>query len=350
MSIVGFHRLVYPEIIATTGLSTAVISATNQKVMFMLNIPKTGNLTHVSFRTGSVTTPATINIRLETLDSTGLPTGTLINASATGSQSSPLANTNYEVSLAGSIAVSKNTKIAVVFECPSGTPNLQLTRITTPFGTATTQPYTGIYNGTAWTKQGTVGIAALKYDDNTYPYLEGVYPPMSMTASNYNSSTVSFDEAGNLFTVPFQCQVTGFWSYIATATGTFDNVLYDASNNVLATVADNSQVGFVGSSSVRINRMNTPVVLEANTQYRQTMKSTNTTNIAARLLQFDSAAIQEVISGGDDLTYTRRKGTGSWTDTANSRMLMGLIIDGVNESGSSGKFKIMTAGGLVDIS
>lgn len=348
--ITELHRLLYPEPIATTGFSTINLTGTTIKAMHMVNVPKSGNLTHIAFRTVAVTAPETINIRLETLNSIGEPTGTLIDASATASQAAPAANTNYEVALAAPVAVTKNAKIAIVYECPAGAPNVQIARLVTPFGTLGSQPYTGLYNGATWAKQATIGICALKYDDGTYPYLEGCYPPMVMAATNFNNTTVAFDEAGNLFTVPFQCQVAGFWVYLSTALGAFDHYLYDTSNNVLATVTDTSLIGQSAGAAVRIQRLNTPVILEPNTQYRQTIKSTNATNIASRYMTFDSAAIQSVVSGSDDFVQTQRKGAGAWAEVTNRRSIMGLIIDGINESGSTGKFKVMTAGGLVDIS
>lgn len=349
MSLATFKRLIYPEMIVTTGFSTSSLTATNNKYIAILTAPKTGNITHVNFRTVSVSAPETIQIRLETIDSSGVPTGTLINANATGSQTSPVANTNYETALTGSVPVTKGQLFAVVFSCPSGTPNVQFSRLTTPYASMTNFPYAASFNGTVWTKLANVPIIALKYDDNTYPYLDGCYPPMVMSATNFNTTTAAFDEAGNLFTVPFQCRVVGTWTYVATAAGTFDSVIYDSSDNVLASSTDLLNQALVVSGASRMNLFNTPIILEPNTQYRVTTKSTNTTNVSTRFLTFDSTAIQEV-TGVQDFTYTQRKGSGAWTDTANKRALIGLVIDQVNESGSTGKFKIMTAGGLVDIS
>lgn len=350
MSLVELKRILYPEPIVATGVTSTVINSTSIKLAHMLNVPKSGNISHIVFRTVAVTTPATIQVRIETLSSIGEPTGTLIHANATASQASPAANTNYELALAAPVAVTKNTKIAIVYDCPVGSPNLALARLATPFGSIASQPYTLNYNGSAWTKQSSVGVCALKYDDGSYPYLEGVYPPMTMAATSFNTSTVAFDEAGNLFTLPIECQVNGFWVFMSNATGGFDNVLYDASDNVLASVSDTSQIGIVSGGTVRINRLNTPIILQPNTQYRQTVKATDAVNSATRYMTFDSAAIQEVIPGGDTFTYTQRKGSGAWSQTTNRRVLMGLLIDQVNDLGSTGKFKIMTSGGLVDVS
>lgn len=350
MSLVEFNRILYPEPFPGNAFSTSIISSNTMRFAHIINIPKTGNLSHIGFRTGAVTSAATLRVRVETLDSTGTPTGTLIDANATGSQASPATNTNYEVALAGNVAVTKNQRVAVVIDAPSGTVNLQLTRLSAANYAMLAIPYTNFYNDVTWTKQATSPVLALKYDDGTYPYLPSCFPPSSFSAITFNDTTVAFDEAGNKFTLPMECRVVGFWSNLGTTTGLFTNKLYDASDNVIASQADTSAQTLFGGSAVKIERLDTPVILQPDTIYRQTLDSTDNTNKTSRRLNFDSTAISEVMQGGADIQYTQRKGSGAWTDTPAARMFIGLIIDQINNLGSTGKFKIMTAGGLVDIS
>lgn len=73
----------------------SAIADNNDKVAFVLQAPKTGTLARVAFLTGTVTSAATIGLRIETVSATsgGVPSGTLYDAAGTGSQATPAATT-----------------------------------------------------------------------------------------------------------------------------------------------------------------------------------------------------------------------------------------------------------------
>ena len=117
----------------------------------MVMVPRTGTLTHVGFGTGTVTSAAAIQLRLETM-STFNPSGTLYAANATGSQAVPSTNTYYRVPINGGLGVpvTQGDRVAVVLSCPSGSPNLQ---VATVYGHGNYGPVTGwgsSYDGAEW--------------------------------------------------------------------------------------------------------------------------------------------------------------------------------------------------------
>src|SRR5688572_2287311 len=75
----------YPRMIGATGAVAPVVSltldASGEKIGWVLQAAATGAIDAIWFRTGTVTTGDTVDVRIETVDpSTGLPTGTLWSA------------------------------------------------------------------------------------------------------------------------------------------------------------------------------------------------------------------------------------------------------------------------------
>src|SRR5688572_25458479 len=75
------------------------IDASGEKSSFVIQVPKTGSITHVGFRVASVSSSQTLRAGIETL-SGGAPSGSQYGGSAVGTQASPAADTFYEVALA----------------------------------------------------------------------------------------------------------------------------------------------------------------------------------------------------------------------------------------------------------
>lgn len=191
------------------------ITATTHRSAFIVRAPRSGTLTHVGFSTGAVTVAATIQVRLETMPQGQFsPTGTLYHANATGSQSSPAANTYYRVPINGGagVSVTAGDWIPVVLSCPSGSPNLTLA-VSRGSNAINLQIQTAFFNGTNWVDRrfGTTPVQFEFSDAPTTPNMGSLpisllnYPLMYLNSTN----AVTGDECGMRISLPFAARCRG---------------------------------------------------------------------------------------------------------------------------------------------
>lgn len=314
-------------------LANMVIDAADEKIAFIFKIGKTGTISKVGFKTGSVTTGATFDVRLETVDlTTGDPTGTLLATNSNGSLVVADADDFLwlTASLTTAVAVTRGDLVAVVIVNPSGSPgNMQIMAVA--YG-QNRFPYSDLFT-TSWTKQGDNRNpnCALEYDDGTYALHTGVYPIKLTPTDTYNSAS-SPDERGLIFQFPFPVQIAGVFM-IMDLDGDADIVLYDSDGStVLETISldkDVRELTTIGGWNFPFDNTNE---LSANTNYRVALKPTTTTNIGLATLETDTAAIMDSFEGGQNFHYTSRTDAGAWTETTTKRPVIGLLLDGFDDS------------------
>lgn len=322
----------------TLATAQAIVDNTDDRVAFIFCVPKTGNITKVGFRVAAVTTAQTIRVSLCTVDAaTGDPTTTLYGGSAAGTQASPTANTFFEVTLGTQASATLGDVIAVVlqFNTTAGSITISpgLTSILGRAGQAF--PYMDVF-GTAWTKGAATGVncipmCTIGYSDGTYPF-NGMTPGATTAPAvvTFNNGSTP-DEIGNRFTVPFPCQVSGFWT-TADIDGDVEFVLYDSANAVLATVLIDKDEEAVATAAYHTYRPFAPVTLVANAVYRLVAKPTSTTSLSVYRMTIAAAAMMEQMSGGTTWYETSRTDAGSWTDTPTQRIYgSGLFFDGFHD-------------------
>jgi len=194
------------------------LDADGEKLAFIMHAPKTGTISKVCFRTGTVTTGATVDVRLETVDATtGDPTGTLLGTNSNGAQVIADANDNvfFTTALTTGVAVTKGDLMAVVIVVPTGA-NLALVDLADDSGSSgPIFPYSTQFAAAAWTKSATGSgiICALEYNDGSYAYQPLMWPLSATQTDTFNNSS-SPDERGNKLSLPFPARVTGFWVWV----------------------------------------------------------------------------------------------------------------------------------------
>jgi hypothetical protein len=316
--------------------SLCAMSASGHKCALVFRIPKTGNITTVGIRTGTVTASDALSVGLYTVDTgTGNPTATAYGSMAAGVQSSVSSNTFYPVALGASASATQGDVVAVVIAFNSYVSgNLYISGV----GTNDTYsfPYADRYDGSSWTKSTSPIVTTVLYNDGT---VENIGPAAyaSVTNTTFNSGS-NPDEIAVKFKLPFPYRVKGFWAVAtaAAAGGDFDVVLYDASGNQLASVSfDGDQMGTTGSGGNFVQAFfNTPQVCQANQWYRLALKPTTTSNVRRSNLSVYSAAYMDALAGGQNFIMSTRMDGGSWTDSTTDRPLMGLVIDQLAAGGS----------------
>jgi hypothetical protein len=297
----------------------------------IFQVPKDGDITDVKFATRAVTTGCTIDARIETLDASGDPSNTLVNAGA--NVNIVVADTDdfvfKEGTLGTAATVTAGQYIAVALRVAAGTPNLQLGYSAPILGTGL--PYRSDNTSGAFVKATTPPIILIKYSgDSGYTTVPGMPPARTVTANTYNSGSTP-DERGNLFVPPVSMRVVGLVTYYAT-TNDCEFVLYDSSDTVLGTATVD------GTNKVNNNILTflfdqDYIDLTKGESYRIVCKpgGSNVNLYVMDGVDFDAF-------GGltsSDICYTARTNGGSWSETTTSVTAITLIATGITTSSGS---------------
>jgi hypothetical protein len=310
-----------------------------------MRAPKAGNVHKLDFRTNTVTTGATIEVRLETVDATtGLPTGTLFGTN-TNNASVVIAgaddSTWFAVALTADAAVTLGDVVAIVFKNPSSSfGNMEVGAYT-----ADSQSSSGYVVSQAAAKVTAVNpLAALEYDDGTYSYIPGVWPVETFTTVSFNNTSTP-DEIGLRFSIPFPARIAGAWFWMDGDSGPFSVHLYgsDGATNLFTAVAiDNDQISQASTTGGIMFVKFSPQTLTASTNYRLVLEPTSATNISLFTFDVDTtvgAALLDAYPGGDEFHYTTAKNPaaeGDWTQTLTRRPFIGLLFDQVSNTTGGG--------------
>jgi hypothetical protein len=322
-----------------------VLDASGEKAAFIFRVPKTGNITKIGWRTGTVTTADDVVVSLETVDVSGHPSGTAYGGSA--GTTVALVNTNdnlwFWTTLTTQASATAGDVVAVVISITFVNGNLQI---------ATDQPNLGYYSGfpyldhftTVWTKQSTARgtpVCAVEYSDASRPYI-ATLPISSVAALTYDSGTPTADEYGNRFQLPFKCKVSGAVLKAAgNAGGTLAVNLYNSSDTVIATRTAIDGDHFGGNSNCFYILFNSEVTLEANTLYRITLVPETAQSVSLFDIVCDSAGTLEAMPGGVNFYKTARlDGVGAWTDTNANVATIGLLISALDDGAGGGSVNI----------
>lgn len=315
------------------GVSRAnlAMTAATHKVAAIMQAPAAGTIGEVSFTTGAVTTGCTLDVRIETVGSDGLPTGSLVAAGATGTV--VVANTDDNVVKSSTIGtpptVALGDIIAVVMQVNTGTPSMN---IVSCLGAITHNgwPYSSTYDGASWTKSGNVGPTVGLSIGGTYysnPGACGIYT--TATSTNFQNST-NPDEYGNRLYLPVGGRAIGMWWRGQIPNVNQDAVLQFAADDgtlLKSTTLTGQNQGGVGSAAYKIALWTSSYTVIAGTWYRLGLRATGTANIAIVDVSgfvTNSSSIELAYC----YKYTRNDNAGSYTDTTTSMIsAFGLIFD-----------------------
>lgn len=326
MGIQPVKGIYWPDLSATSGLFTPMlIDAVGEKAAFVFGAPKAGVIDRVGFHIMTLTTPGTLNVRLETLDASGQPSGTLV---ATGASFSyvPSAVGWQEVVLTTPLTVTDMQVFAVVIELATAG-NISVSRMTgvNQFNF----PYSALYTGT-WAKSNLAGVVAVRYNDGDWPYNAGLWPISSMGATTHSAGNAT-SEFGNKATLPFGCQVEGLWGGMGSNQGNGVVLLYAADGSTIITFA-----GFDGAqqassnNTLRVFPFPDPVILDPGQTVYPIIRATSSTVIGARWLGWNPGVVSAV-PGGDLMRRVTRAVGGTFAEVADSRYMLGFVISGIHD-------------------
>ena len=299
-----------------------LLNDSNNKIGQVFSLPQSGTITHVGFRqvlyTGS---PPDYQVSVETVAANRYPSGSPYGGSVATSFTPVNVEGWYWIALSTPATAVVSDLVAIVLG-PTGvapTASHYISVVGSWVGTPSLPTF--LTFSTAWSRIGDYGAMALKYSDGT----------VVGTPLNYYQVIPSFDinktpdEAGALFTVPFDCTVVAITmsQSVTIHNLTWNMKLYDASDNVLF-------IRYVPSGEALWDTMSMyvpPTALLADTTYRLTAVPDTTGDIHPGGILFYDEVDKAQFPNGQNFTWTQRTDGGAWTDTALGMPWMALWIE-----------------------
>lgn len=325
------------------------IDAANEAAGTVCLAPRTGNIAAIWYATRDVTTGATIEGRIESVDSSGKPSGSLVGTNTNGTVAMGNGDDNsvLGITLTAAAAVTAGQELAVIIKNPpSSFGNWQIAQGVRDFNN-TRLPYGVANTSGAWAvfSQNPPTQIALVYDDGKAYPIHGVHPPCSAITSSSVSTSTTPDVIGLRFRVEAAMRFAGAWLWID-SDGAFDVKLVDSTyvqgsgTGVLSTVSRTPTTRNDTSPGIEFVPMPT-VEIAANTYYRLLVEPTSTTAVIVYAFTTPSLALMDAWHGGRDFHLTTAKdptGDGDWTNYNSGTFrqpFIGVFFDGV-EDGSGG--------------
>ncbi|RJO61098.1 MAG: hypothetical protein C4542_07370 [Dehalococcoidia bacterium] len=324
----GFCLPEIPNISATASIDdTLVIDAGTEKVHFILQVPKTGTVTHLGFRVGTITTGDDLKVGLYTVDpSTGHATTTAYGGMVAGVVT-PSANTFHEVALGTNASVTKDDIVAMSVGFNSFVAgNMKISAMAAAIARAFPHVIHLAF------KYGFSPLCTLKYDDGTYGALDCL-PCASSEAITFSSSSTP-DERALAFTPRMKNRIAGFW-LLLDADADCDVVLYEGTT-ARATYTIDKDIRASTAARIFTYRFSTPHEPTVGADYFLAVKP-GASNVTLHEFTVHDAAMMNLFSGGSDFTFASRSDGGSpWTKDATRRIWGGLIIDQLDDGAGGG--------------
>lgn len=318
--------------------STGTLSASGHYVSYVFCARESMTLSHVAFRTITVANSPTVEVRIETVDTTtGLPTGTLWATNTNVTSGVLSSNTNVIAALTASATITKGQIFCVKFLWGAvATSTLQIgnNSATNLFGSAL--PYQVINTGSV-TKGGlgtNMPNIALGNSATTFYYVPGCFPITTNANGAFNNTNSA--KRGIKFTVPFKCRVIGIRWYNANSVGDFNAVLYD--NQGTPAELGSSSTFYEGDATAAANGVvsayfDNAVTMNAGDTGRAVIEPTTATNVTVGTFTLHSADFYGSWPGGATATYTTFA-TATWTDSTTQLPFMDILIDQLDDGAS----------------
>jgi hypothetical protein len=335
----------------TTALT---IDAADEGAGFLVQAPKTGNIRKVGWATRTVTTGATLDVRLETVDQSAtpaVPTGTLWGTTTNGSQVVANADDNvwFLTSLTADAAVTMGDVLAVVIKNPTASfGNLQISGFADDSDTEF--PYcllnTGVSPAASWAAATAAPVLAFEYDDGTYEYVHGCWPIKGTITAHTFSTASTPDAVGLRFKTSIPLRICGFWVYVDSDADFSVKLVSEAyhqanATGILASKSLDKDLTKGTNAAPQTHSFTAKYTTTADTWYRLIVEPTSGSNLSIYDFDVNTLALLDAFAGQNWHLTTAKDPTadGSWTNYNSGTFrvpFLGLAVDGADAGGSSG--------------
>lgn len=348
MAATNFGPIEFPQFSLASSFSNGslLMDASGEKVAFVFQCPKDGDISKIWVRLNTVTTGDTLKISLQDVDLTnGEPDGTA-DQSGTVVIADGDDNTNKSVTLGTDRTVSRGDLLAIVVEFNSYVAgDLNISYFASATGISQTTTYPLLQTSGSWSKSTHVSMFSLEYSDGSFAYIPGVIPAGNVTEVNFSSSSTP-DEIGLIINSPVPITVTGAYGH-RRLNQNYDFVLYDSDGTTpLQTSSMDADVNSYTSNTKDSTLFSGTSALTKATNYRLVFKPTTTSNIRIFQLEVAAAAHLDQLSGGQNIHKTSRADAGSWTQDTAAILFMGTLVSAFDNGVGGGGGGLITHPGM----
>lgn len=342
--------LYFPGVVGGYGgglalATAATLDASGEYITYVVNASKDMTLSHVGFRAGTVTNAPTVDVRIETLDASGIPSGTLWNLNGTGAAPSGnsgvvTSGSNPLVALTDAAVILKGDSFAVKIlwgGVATSTIIVQsVSGLNQPSGS--NLPYIVINTTGSPVKSATFSAGTIAFGSSATTFYNVVnFLPVSVVTQISAFNNTNSAKRGMKFVLPMNARLIGIRWVQFTAIGNYNAVLYDASDNVLATVAMDGDTTAASGNAAKTAHWTSAYEGTAGTTYRAAIEPTSATNVNVGFITFPSA---DYFSGSPAVssaiaTYTTQVSS-VWTDSTTQLPIMDVLIDQVDDGTGTG--------------
>jgi hypothetical protein len=294
-------------------------------------------ISHVGFRSGAVAGSPTVDCRIETVDASGNPSGTLWPSSGNGVTPTVAANTWILQALGATANIAAGQVFALMVKLNAGT-SLVVQRLGNLRQSVMNLPYEVTNVSGSAVKQRPVGYKMLIAGSNAVTYYNILNAAALTTLTN--NTIASGNARGLRFQVPFKCRCVGIRHYQGTGVGDYNAVMYDNSGTPVE--LSSSSTAYPGVDSVanaggnHYSFFDNPVTLNPGTWYRAVLEATTATAVNTYTATLPSALYRSSWAGGVNQHYTFRT-SGTWDDTHTAEIpLMDILIDQLDDGAGGG--------------
>lgn len=335
----------------TAGMSNAMTFDAGTDAIALVGhaVPKTGTLTAIRFRTGTVSTAgATFRASVQTVSAAGIPSGTLYTANAEGTV---VVNTTDDsawmtVSINGGtgVTVTRGGRVCTVIDVSSGTPNTVIVQSGSTLTMALGNVPKVMTNttGSYALSTGSLALGAVWEYDDGMAYVYGLNAAHGGAAAAVGNGA----ERALRFQVPAPVRVMGIGAYLqnAAAGADFRVRIYDSTPTLLTGAEIDASADVDGDIFPSTTgdgycefRFASSISLAANTTYYASIYQRTANNLSVGEVQVASADYLAAMPGGAQCYMgTRSGGTGTFTDDQTKVPMIYLLIDGIDDGAGGG--------------
>jgi hypothetical protein len=330
---------------APNSFTTATLDASGKYVSFIFSAKEDMTISHIGFRAGTVANSPTVEVRVETVDtSTGLPTGTLWATNTNATSATITSNSNPLTALTASASITKGQVACIKLVWGGVATSTVIIQHAVGLGLLAVPPslpYAVLNTGTPTrTALGSnIYSIALGSSSTTFYNVPGLIPFSAISNSTFNNTNAA--KRGLRFTPPMKCRVIGLRWFGSNQTGDYNIAIYDDTTGSAVEVGSSStafsgQHNVNSSSAVMSAYFDNAVTLTAGTTYRAAVEPSSATNVNISTFTLVSANYRGASPSGTTAHYTTFV-TGGWTDTATDQVpLMDVLIDQFDDGAGTG--------------
>lgn len=321
-----------PFIGASFGYSGTLQDAAGEFCGLIFQAQRSETITHVGFLSGTQTVAGTVDIRLETFDTgTGLNSGSLIAAGAEVNVNIPTANTFYEGAIGTPPSVTAGEKYCIVVRRNTYSGNIQRSSASQ----IANWPGPIVSTGTAQ-RTADVGVFSIKYGTSGYLPHKNAFPYSSTTSTRFDNGSTP-DVYANEFALSQKVRAKGIWVGADFDADVNLNLYGTDGATVERTVLNSSVMPTITGFGWNFLDFDSPFVIEAGDTHFLGFEPASGTTTGLLRFVFPSSDIRAASFGGFRLASAKDpSGLGSWTAIPNEIILMGLIIDQIDDGAGGG--------------